>query len=119
MQVTHLGIPVHDVERSLAFYARHFGFDPALSTTYEDGTVIVRNSDRFDLALHPDEGAVASVHPFFHFGFRMAGRDQVGELLRRLQAADVPVLETEDGAGYVGFKVADPDGHRIEVYWEP
>jgi catechol 2,3-dioxygenase-like lactoylglutathione lyase family enzyme len=56
MQLGNLGLPVRDYERSLAFYARYFGFDPATARTYDDGTVIVRNADRFDLALHPTAG---------------------------------------------------------------
>jgi catechol 2,3-dioxygenase-like lactoylglutathione lyase family enzyme len=29
MQLTHLGLPVREAERSIAFYATYFGFDPA------------------------------------------------------------------------------------------
>jgi catechol 2,3-dioxygenase-like lactoylglutathione lyase family enzyme len=53
VHLRHLGLPVHDHERSLLFYATYFGFDPATAQSYPDGTVIVRDADRFDLALHP------------------------------------------------------------------
>lgn len=45
----HLGLPVQDEERSVRFYATYFGFDPATAQRFEDGTVILRNADGFDL----------------------------------------------------------------------
>jgi len=39
--------------------------------------------------------------------------------MERLQADGVTIVERNDDAAYVGFKCLDPDGHRIEVYWEP
>jgi catechol 2,3-dioxygenase-like lactoylglutathione lyase family enzyme len=58
VRLRHLGLPVHDYDTSLRFYATYFEFDPATAQTYPDGTVIVRNADRFDLALHPATEAV-------------------------------------------------------------
>jgi hypothetical protein len=29
------------------------------------------------------------------------------------------IAERNDEEAYVAFKCLDPDGHRIEVYWEP
>jgi catechol 2,3-dioxygenase-like lactoylglutathione lyase family enzyme len=52
VKLAHLGLPVRDVARSQRFYADYFGFDPAAAQRYEDGTVIIRNADAFDLALH-------------------------------------------------------------------
>jgi len=51
----HLGLLVRDQRRSLRFYATYFGFDPAGARHYPDGTVIVRNPQGFDLALHPGD----------------------------------------------------------------
>ena len=49
----HLGLPVLDVPRSRTFYEQYFAFDPESTQRYDDGTVIIRNGDGFDLALHP------------------------------------------------------------------
>ena len=38
--------------RVLQFHSAYFGFDPATAQQYEDGTVIIRDADGFDLALH-------------------------------------------------------------------
>jgi catechol 2,3-dioxygenase-like lactoylglutathione lyase family enzyme len=114
----HLGLPVRDHERSLAFYATYFGFDPATARTYADGTVIVRNADRFDLALHPTTGDTA-VPAFLHFGFVLPAPEEVRGLRARLEADGVPIVESDDEPALVSFKCLDPDGWRVEVYWEP
>jgi catechol 2,3-dioxygenase-like lactoylglutathione lyase family enzyme len=113
----HLGLPVRDFERSLAFYATYFGFDPATAQTYEDGTVIVRNADRFDLALHPTDDEI-SVPAFLHFGFAMDSADEVRAHEAELRDAGVTIVESDEEPGLVSFKCLDPDGWRIEVYWE-
>ncbi|OLB82741.1 MAG: hypothetical protein AUI14_00130 [Actinobacteria bacterium 13_2_20CM_2_71_6] len=113
----HLGLPVADRDRSLRFYQTYFGFPAERARHYPDGTVIVRNGDGFDLALHP--GVPPDPMPgFLHFGFALADPDAVRALLARLQADGVPVVESDDEPGYVAFKCLDPDGWRVEVYWE-
>ena len=89
MHLTHLGLPVRDAGRSQRFYAAYFGFDPATAQRYPDGTVIIRNGDGFDLALHagPDAG---SPQPFLHFGFRLASGAQVRAVLGRLRGGWPP-----------------------------
>lgn len=118
MHLRHLGLPVRDYERSLRFYATYFDFDLSTVQSYPDGTVIVRNADRFDLALHPAAEAAAS-SGFLHFGFAMADPDAVDALRTRLEHDGVPVVERDDEPDLVSFKCLDPDGWRVEVYWEP
>ena len=116
--MNHLGLPVRNVARSQAFYESYFGFDPATAQRYDDGTVIVRNADGFDLALHAvDE--VGRVPAFLHFGFWLPDPDRVRSQRDRLAAAGVEIFESYDEPEYVAFKCLDPDGHRVEVYWEP
>ncbi|MFY1672481.1 VOC family protein [Plantactinospora sp. WMMB334] len=118
MRVNHLGLPVCDPRRSLRFYHAYFGFDPTSAQRYPDGTVIVRDADGFDLALHAVE-AVEEPPPFLHFGFRLPDPDAVRALLRRLETDGVPIVESYDQPSYTAFKCLDPDGHRVEAYWEP
>ena len=118
MHLRHLGLPVRDYERSLRFYATYFDFDPATAQSYPDGTVIVRNTDRFDLALHPT-AETATSSTFLHFGFAMVDAESVRVLRTRLERDGVPVVERDDELELVSFKCLDPDGWRVEVYWEP
>ena len=124
MRLHHLGLPVRDYERSLSFYATYFGFDPATARAYPDGTVIVRNADRFDLALHPSTEArhptedVGASESFLHFGFTLPDADAVHALCDRMDRDGVRIVERDDEPDLVSFKCLDPDGWRIEVYWE-
>ncbi len=117
MHLNHLGLPVSDERRSQLFYETYFGFDPASAHRYPDGTLMIRNADGFDLALH----TVAHVGPspeFLHAGFNLATPDEVRALLTRMERDGVTIVERDDGPGYVAFKCLDPDGHRIEAAWE-
>jgi len=118
MRFNHLGLPVRDERRSQQFYSAYFGFDPATAQAYPDGTVIIRNAAGFDLALHP----VDHIEPspaFLHAGFKAAGPADVRMLMERMEADGITIAERNDEVGYTAFKCLDPDGHRIEVYWEP
>jgi catechol 2,3-dioxygenase-like lactoylglutathione lyase family enzyme len=118
MRLNHLGLPVRDVERSLRFYTRYFAFDPATATRYPDDTVILRNPDGFDLALHPqpDPGPLPD---FLHFGFRLPSREAVLALQEAVARDGVDVVELNDEPDLLSFKCLDPDGFPVEVYWEP
>lgn len=117
VHLSHLGLPVRDQDRSAHFYQAYFGFDPASAQRYGDGTLIIRNADGFDLALHPV--STVGIPEFLHFGFRLPDPGQVHNLLARLRADGVPIIERHDQPAYVAFKCHDPDGHRVEAYWEP
>jgi catechol 2,3-dioxygenase-like lactoylglutathione lyase family enzyme len=116
MRFAHVGISVADLERSRSFYERYFGFDPDQARSYPDGTVILRDADGFDLALHPGDGAPAD--EFLHFGYTCPDPEQVRAFRERLLAAGEILVEDEDSESFVSIKVLDPDGYRIEVAWE-
>ena len=56
---------------------------------------------------------------FLHAGFRALAPPEVRTLMARMEADGVTIVERNDEARYTAFKCLDPDGHRIEVYWEP
>ncbi len=117
MHLNHLGLPVRDKARSLAFYARYFDFDPGTAQQYPDGTTIVRNPQGFDLALHPGEVRDDAMG-FLHFGFRVREPSKVRDLLAQMRSDGVTVVEHDEEPALVSFKCLDPDGWRVEVYWE-
>jgi catechol 2,3-dioxygenase-like lactoylglutathione lyase family enzyme len=118
MLLRHLGLPVRDRDRSVRFYATYFGFDPASARSYPDGTTIVSDGEGFDLALHPVAEPPADAG-FLHFGFRVADGAAVRDLRRRMESDGVAVVERDEEPDLVSFKCLDPDGWRVEVYWEP
>jgi catechol 2,3-dioxygenase-like lactoylglutathione lyase family enzyme len=93
-------------------------FRPGYRQEYPDGTVIIRNADGFDLALHPAEH-IQPPPVFLHSGFRAAQPQDVRALMQRMEADGITIVERDDEPAYTAFKCLDSDGHRIEVYWEP
>ena len=85
----HLGLLVRDQRRSMRFYATYFGFDSAGARRYPDGTVIVRNGQGFDLALHQGDPP-RQLPAFVHFGFQLPDASAVRALLARMDADGVP-----------------------------
>src|SRR6266496_2826827 len=106
MKLHHLALAVRDQQRSIEFYARHFGFDPSTARTYPDGVIIVRDAEGFSLAFGADETSQRTPG-FPHFGFEMEGAEEVHELQARLVADGVKFLEDEETEAYVGFKCLD------------
>jgi catechol 2,3-dioxygenase-like lactoylglutathione lyase family enzyme len=117
MRLSHLALSVRDQQRSRRFYETYFGFDAGPAQRYDDGVLIIRNADGFDLALaaDPDPGPLP---PFVHFGFRLADPAAVRALLARVVADGVVVVEQAWEPTLVSFKCLDPDGYVVEVYWE-
>ena len=118
MRLQHLALSVRDQERAVDFYARFFRFDPSTARRYPDGVVIVHDPDGFALALGPADPEERGIG-FPHFGFEMESPEEVRSLRERLVAEDVDLVEDEESETYVGFKCLDPDGHVVEVAWEP
>ena len=118
MRFNHLALATRDQQQSIEFYARYFGFDPATAHLYPDGVIIVKDAHGFALALGHDTGLVRAPG-FPHFGFETAAPDVVRDLRARLLAEGGELVEDEDEDDYVGIKCLDPDGHVVEVSWEP
>jgi catechol 2,3-dioxygenase-like lactoylglutathione lyase family enzyme len=109
MDFNHLHLGVDDVGASRAFYEL-LGFR---EDTWHGGAMFMRNAEGFDLALAP-VGRQA-MPEWFHVGCRLESPDAVraarGALADR-------VFVSGDDPDFVWFRVNDPDGYQIEVYWE-
>src|ERR1700722_5064800 len=116
MNINHLHLKVASVEGAQAFYARFFGLRPSV---WHGDLLFMRDDAGMDLALAPaiDPEPLPS---WFHFGFRLESADAVAKLHGELREAGVPLkadLTTDEDLTF--FRCLDPDGHDIEVYWEP
>ena len=115
MDLNHLHLHVRDVERSHRFYHIWFGLDHRVR---HGDILFLSNPDGFDLALAPDPDP-QPLPAWWHFGFRLASADHVRRLHRRMCDAGVSLTRPlADDPDYITFQCADPDGYRIEVYWE-
>ncbi len=118
MKLGHLALVVRNQQRSRLFYETYFGFGNGPTQLYEDGVLMLRDAQGFDLAL-ASSGAPPSVSDFVHFGFRAAGPGEVRALADRLSRDGVELVEQADETTYASVKCRDPDGYVVEAYWEP
>ena len=109
VDVNHLHLGVDDIERSRAFYEQ-LGFREHL---WHGDVMFMRNDHGFDLALAPHgRGAMPD---WFHVGCRL---DAPGEVRKLRATLDTRVFASGDEPDFVWFRMTDPDGYQIEVYWE-
>ena len=112
MRLDHVALTVSDRERSAAFYATHFGM--ARRVHEDDHLLILANAEGDLLAL--SQGAPPTPLPRTnHFGFRLAGVDDVRAARRRFAEAGLEETEWQE-AGPARVQVTDPDGYRVEVF---
>lgn len=115
MRLNHLHLQVADLERATAFWCDCFG----LRRGRRSGDVQFLNDDAgFDLALCEETDPVA-LPEALHLGFRLGSVLEVEQLHDRLLRAGRSLAEplTEE-ADMVRFRIADPDVHLVQVYWD-
>jgi catechol 2,3-dioxygenase-like lactoylglutathione lyase family enzyme len=117
--IHHVAVRVHDLERSIAFYERHFGFGVASRADLANGA-------RVAFLAHPSGGSqlelIAGVDDHLdgdglvhHVAFWV---DDVPAAFARLQAAAVPLLDDAPqtlASGRQLFSFRGPDGERLQV----
>ncbi len=115
MDLNHLHLHVADIERSRDWYGRYFGF----REKWRDAHILfIENDAGFDLALVQAE-TLDPLPAWFHFGFRLADKPAVEAKYRQMPIERIaePIEDEGDGK-LISFRVNDPDGYLIEVYWE-
>jgi predicted lactoylglutathione lyase len=115
MDINHLHLHVKDVEKSKKFYCEFFEFKQGPKHGKID---FLNNQDGFNLALAPDTN-IPEFPTWFHFGMKMKSSSDVKDLFDRMATSGVEFYQEfseEDQMAW--FKVRDPDGYKIEVYWE-
>jgi catechol 2,3-dioxygenase-like lactoylglutathione lyase family enzyme len=115
VDLNHLNLRVADAGQTRAFYERWFEFREKFC---EDGAVFLTNDDHFLLALFPAE-AGAAMPPGYHFGFNLDEPAAVHQMHRAMTEHGLTPGELQDWEDYVTFRCHDPDGHEVEVFWEP
>lgn len=114
----HLALPVSDQERSRRFYETYFGFGARPARRYDDGVLMLYDTEGFALALGHAEGPI-ELPAFLHFGIELRSPDAVRAFRERLVADGVTIVEEWDEPEYVSVKCLDPDGYVVEAGWEP
>ena len=120
----HLALKVIDMKRSRAFYEGVLGlkvvWEPDPDNVYlssGEDNVALHSISRKDLdRFHQGVGQFLD-----HFGFIVQSPQQVEDIAKKMEEAGVPILNPvrfhRDGS--CSFYMADPDGNRIQILYEP
>lgn len=116
-RLSHLGLPVSDLTKSVAFYEKWAGMkvqsksnDPGVRSTR-----LAQSAGGFILSLlaGPMPMAMPGV---MHLGFDCATKAEVDKLATDAKKAGVPTVGPTDGGPGLGYQLflADPDGNNLE-----
>ena len=119
--LTHIALPVHDIDVSIDFYARYAGMEVVHRRDDPGGNRVAWVSDLtrpFVVVLIETARSYPSLgDPFSHLGIALASRDAVDRVCELARAEDRAVHGPVDSGPPVGYwaYVVDPDGHNLEV----
>jgi catechol 2,3-dioxygenase-like lactoylglutathione lyase family enzyme len=115
----HAMIYCRDVERSLAFYTRHFGFKAVDQFRYEGKPVyarLVAPAGNGTIALHQAAPGAPVTSDGVRLYFEIRDLDMVCEKLKRagVYFSQMPQMMPW---GWRHAYLDDPDNHEISLYW--
>ncbi|MBE0594112.1 MAG: VOC family protein [Gemmatimonadales bacterium] len=120
VDIGHVHLKVADLERSLAFYCGALGFQ--LVQRYGGGAAFVSAGGyHHHIGLNTWESLGGSPPPpgstgLYHVAIRYPDRRTLGDALRRLRAADIPLDGAADHGVSEALYLRDPDGNGLELY---
>lgn len=115
----HVRLKVRDLERSIAFYTSHFGFEPAGRKTSPRGSQLAflkhpASPTELELAYLPWDPDFRLPEDIFHLAF---GVEDMRAFCGRLEAAGVRITDPPEQTApgrWMAF-IEDPDGYEIEL----
>ncbi|OBG63509.1 lactoylglutathione lyase [Mycobacterium sp. E1715] len=136
-RLTHIGLCVSDLERSVRFYCTAMGFDESGRLTVDgpetarllgvpglvlDLVYLQRDGFRLELLGYPVPGVREKRRPrrmnavgFTHLSFRVDDADAVVARIERLGGQARPERTVTFDGGNRGLMATDPDGNWIEL----
>ena len=116
MRIGHVALSVADPDASATWYLDVLGL--AATRRDEPYGVVLTDASGLTLALLRGDPLPVDVIGRVHVGCEVPSADDVRAARARLAGGRERELEWWDEPGYVSLKVADPDGHHVEVFWE-
>jgi len=123
-RIGHVLLRVTDIERSKAFYRDVLGFRVAEQDPDHGGVFMTLGEDfhTIDLFQHPDPQSGGPVDRarvgLGHIAFQVASFEALGEAYRTLLTHGVEIERAMDHVNQRSIYFADPDGNRLEIYYE-
>src|SRR5881409_1665614 len=120
VDIGHVHLKVSDIDRALGFYRDVLGFD--VTQRYGDEAAFLSAGGyHHHLGLNTWESRGGSPPPpgstgLYHVAIRYPDRATLGDALRRVVEAGIPVSGATDHGVSEAIYLNDPDGNGIELY---
>ncbi|HVL67963.1 MAG TPA: VOC family protein [Vicinamibacterales bacterium] len=120
VEIGHVHLKVADLERSIAFYQGVLGFE-VMQRWGTSAAFLSAGGYHHHIGLNTWEslGGPAPAHGttgLYHFAVRYPDRASLGDALRRLREAGVPLDGASDHGVSEAIYLRDPDGNGLELY---
>ena len=116
-----MGIHVQDMERMKDFYTRVVGLQVAEDQAAERGMVFLTSNpdqEHHELLLMAGRNVGDDARVLQQVSFRVPSFEDVQEYADRFRREGVPVEDVVTHGFAVGVYFFDPEGNRLEVYWD-
>ena len=121
-RIGHVHLRVANLERAIAFYNGVLGFE----VTARIGTsaaFLSAGGYHHHIGLNTWESLGGSPPPpgttgLYHLAILYPTRHELGDALKRLIAAKIPLDGTADHGVSEALYLHDPDGNGVELYWD-
>ena len=115
----HVGLLVHDIERSKAFYRDVLGL--TISDESDAGTVFMtaqeRDKEHHELQLRPGREGVDGGSIVTQISFRCGTLAELKAFYRDFVERGISIQFVHSHGNAIGIYFTDPDGNTVEVYW--
>jgi catechol 2,3-dioxygenase len=120
VDIGHVHLKISDLERAIDFYSRILGFEVTQRMGTSAAFLSVGGYHHY-IGLNTWESRGGSPPPagttgLYHFAIRYPDRASLGDALRRLRDAKVPLDGASDHGVSEALYLRDPDGNGIELY---
>lgn len=122
VRIGHVHLKVADLERALAFYCGVLGFE--LTQRYgAQAAFVSAGGYHHHIGLNTWESAGGSSPPLgstglYHAAILYPTRASLADALKRLLAAQYPLVGASDHGVSEALYLNDPDGNGLELYWD-
>ena len=122
VRIGHVHLKVADIDRALAFYCGVLGFQ-LMQRFGRDAAFISAGGYHHHIGLNTWESRGGSPPPqgttgLYHLAILYPTRAALGDALRRLMEAKIPLDGASDHGVSEALYLRDPDDNGVELYWD-
>jgi catechol 2,3-dioxygenase len=122
VRMGHVHLKVSDLERALGFYSGVLGFE-VMQRMGDSAAFLSAGGYHHHIGLNTWESSGGSAPPagttgLYHLAIVYPSRAKLGDALRRLIEAQIPLDGAADHGVSEALYLRDPDGNGVELYWD-